>query len=162
NLADVNGTLFFAADDGMHGTELWRSDGTAVGTTLVKDLYPGGFTGAYGGYYLNSSSPSNLTDVNGTLFFTAADAAWSGWGLWKSDGTEAGTVLVSSLATFPYNLTNVNGTLFFTAGTAWGGPNGVELWKSDGTAAGTVLVRDIDPGQHREYDDYGNFLGYVP
>src|SRR5262245_18042375 len=38
---NVNGTLYFTADDGIHGTELWKSDGTAAGTTLVKDIFPG-------------------------------------------------------------------------------------------------------------------------
>ena len=33
--------LFFAADDGTHGDELWNSDGTAEGTVLVKDIRPG-------------------------------------------------------------------------------------------------------------------------
>ena len=36
---NVNGTLFFAANDGTHGRELWKSDGTAAGTVLVKDIY---------------------------------------------------------------------------------------------------------------------------
>src|SRR5262249_35246462 len=121
-LTAVNGTLFFAADDGAHGIELWKSDGTAAGTTLVKDLYPGGHTGYYGGYYIHSSSPRSLTNVNGTLFFSARDA--SGWEkLWKSDGTEAGTVLVKDIkpgaSNSPLgNLTDVNGTLFFSANSA--------------------------------------------
>ena len=41
NLTNVNGTLFFTADDGTNGRELWKSDGTAAGTVLVKDISPG-------------------------------------------------------------------------------------------------------------------------
>ena len=44
------------------GNELWKSDGTEAGTVLVKDINPNG-----------SSHPSALTDVGGTLFFSAAD-----------------------------------------------------------------------------------------
>jgi uncharacterized protein (TIGR03032 family) len=156
NFTDVNGTLFFSANDGVHGYELWKSDGTVAGTTLVKDIYPGsGWTGNSYGYYqtTNSSFPTHLTNVNGTLFFTANDGV-GGWNLWKSDGTEAGTVLVSRSPWYPNNLTVVNETLFFTADD---GTNGRELWKSDGTAAGTTLVKDIYPGTHREYGYYGGY-----
>jgi ELWxxDGT repeat protein len=60
---NVNGALLFAAFDGIHGHELWKSDGTAAGTVLVKDINPGaGFTNF-----------NNLTDVNGRLFFVADD-----------------------------------------------------------------------------------------
>jgi ELWxxDGT repeat protein len=139
-LTNLNGTLFFTANDGTHGSELWKSDGTTEGTVLVKDINPGG--GTFG-----SSYPSRLIVVNQTLFFSATDGQ-HGRELWKSDGTEAGTVLVkdinpgSSLG-FDRYVANVNGTLFFQ-GTD--GTHGTELWKSDGTADGTVLVRDINPG----------------
>ncbi|MCI0459687.1 MAG: hypothetical protein L0Z62_22275 [Gemmataceae bacterium] len=119
-LADVNGTLFFTADDGVRGRELWKSDGTEAGTVLVKDLLPG-----------SASSPlSNLTNVNGTLYFTFDDGV-HGRELWRSDGTEAGTVLVSDIfsgpnGSEPGGLTNVNGTLFFTADD---GVHGRELWR---------------------------------
>ncbi|MDG4604397.1 MAG: M10 family metallopeptidase C-terminal domain-containing protein [Defluviicoccus sp.] len=134
---DVNGTLFFQADDGTGGQELWKSDGTAAGTVLVKDINPGG----------GGSGPGGLTNVNGTLFFSA-DNGTGGWELWKSNGTAAGTVLVKDInpgggGSDLGNLTNVNGTLFFTADD---GTSGSELWKSNGTAAGTVLVKDINPG----------------
>jgi ELWxxDGT repeat protein len=105
---------------------------------LVKDINPG--TGG--------SAPSSLTNVGGTLFFTAYGASATGAELWKSDGTASGTVLVKDINpgagdSSSYYLTNVNGTLFFQANN---GTDGTELWKSDGTAAGTVMVKDINPG----------------
>jgi ELWxxDGT repeat protein len=138
----LNDTLYFVAEDPVHGIELWKSDGTEAGTVLVKDISPGP----------RSSYPAFLTDVAGTLFFVAEDPV-HGRELWKSDGTEAGTVLVkdirpgagSGLPVHPShgNLTAVGKTLFFAADD---GAHGLELWKSDGTAAGTVLVKDIRPG----------------
>ena len=41
SFANVNGTLYFSATDGAHGYELWKSDGTASGTVLLKDINPG-------------------------------------------------------------------------------------------------------------------------
>jgi ELWxxDGT repeat protein len=127
---------FFTADDGVHGRELWRTDGTFEGTFLVKDILtgPSGFL-------------SNMTDVAGTLFFTARESGL-GEQLWKSDGTEAGTVLVRPLASpgsdaSTINFTAAGGILFFVASSP---ATGRELWKSDGTAAGTVMVKDIAPG----------------
>jgi ELWxxDGT repeat protein len=134
-LTEVNGTLFFV--DRRRGQELWKSDGTSAGTTLVRR-----FEGL--GLFL----PTELTNVNGTLFFVADDGPY-GYELWKSDGTSSGTVMVKDIqpgggGSYPRNLQNVNGTLFFVAYTS---PYGAELWKSDGTAAGTVLVNDIRPGE---------------
>ena len=116
-----------------HGNELWKTDGTAAGTVLVKDINPGGYSG-YGGYYPDSSFPANLTNVGGTLFFTANDGI-NGAELWKSDGTTAGTVMVKDISpgayyglisSNPANLTNVGGKLFFSAND---GNHRPELWK---------------------------------
>lgn len=142
SLASVNGTLYFTANDGVTGEELWRSDGTAGGTVLVKDIFAGA----------SSSSPSSLTDVNGTLFFAANDGM-TGIELWKSDGSGAGTVQVQDINagaanSSPSDLTNVNGTLYFSADD---GLTGVELWKSDATAGGTVRVKDIVDGNYSQY-----------
>jgi ELWxxDGT repeat protein len=163
-LTVLNGTLYFSAD-GLDGRELWKSDGTAGGTTLVKDIYPGTtpyyYSGYFGGWWIdriNSSSPSDLTNLNGTLFFTASDES-GGRELWKSDGTAAGTVRVKDIfpgssGSQPSELTVVNGTLFFNA---WN--NGYKLWKSDGTAAGTTLVKDILPGGSSNPRDLTNLNG---
>lgn len=140
-LTNINGTLFFAAgrpnpDPGRDplGVELWKSDGTEAGTVLVKDIVPGS----------RGSSPDQLTNVNGTLFFRATIPG-IGTQLWKSDGTADGTVVVlrGVAGSGPYQLTHVNGTLFFARFLT---STGAELWKSDGTQAGTVLVKDINPG----------------
>jgi ELWxxDGT repeat protein len=142
NMASVNGTLFFAADDRVHGCTLWKSDGTEGGTVVVKDIKPAPRRLRY---------PCFLTDVNGTLFFTATDGV-HGRELWKSDGTADGTVLVKDVnpgpaSAFPRthvgNLTAVGRMLFFAADD---GVHGRKLWKSDGTEAGTVLVKDVSPG----------------
>jgi ELWxxDGT repeat protein len=68
--------------------------------------------------------------------------------LWKSDGTEAGTVRVKDInsgttGSYPGFLTNVGGTLYFAASD---GSSGKELFKSDGSEAGTVRVKDIFAG----------------
>ena len=136
NLVAMGGSLFFAADDdGTSGTELWTSDGTPAGTTLVKDINAGA----------PGSSPRDLTVIGSTLFFTAVDGV-NGRELWSSDGTDGGTALVKDINTgapssSPDNLIAVGSTLFFTADD---GADGIELWQSDGTAGGTVLVSDIN------------------
>ena len=106
-LTPAAGLLFAAGDDRATGTELWKSDGTTAGTVLVNDLFPGSyiewFPDARPGhegelvpvFHLNSSSPSNLTGET-TLFFAATDA--DGTGLWRSDGTGAGTLKISPLS----------------------------------------------------------------
>jgi ELWxxDGT repeat protein len=74
---NVSGTLFFPANDGSHGNELWKSDGTAAGTVLVSDINPGPADSyPYPGYL-------SLTKVNGKLFFVADDGTLfmtRGWG----------------------------------------------------------------------------------
>ncbi len=136
-LAGVGNTVFFVANDGIAGVELWKSDGTGAGKVLVRDIRPGSL----------GANPSNLVELNGTLYFVANDGV-NGNELWKSDGTEAGTVLVKDLrpgpaGVAPGHLAVFRNHLYFVAND---GRTGRELWKSDGTAAGTVLVKDINRG----------------
>ncbi len=134
-LTRVNSQVFFSANDDVNGYELWKSDGTELGTVMVKDINP----------TAGNSNPANLVNVNGTLYFTA-DNGTDGIELWKSDGTEAGTLMIKNInagsnSSSPGSLIAINGVLFFTAND---GINGTELWKSDGTEAGTVMIKNIN------------------
>ena len=40
-LTNVGGNIFFTANDGRTGEELWFSDGTGLGTYRVRDIRPG-------------------------------------------------------------------------------------------------------------------------
>lgn len=135
-------SLFFSADDGVHGRELWKSNGQPGGTSLLKDVNVGSSN--------TDSDPRELTVSGDKLFFTA-DVSSSRRSLWVSDGTEAGTNLVTIPAIadlFVYGLHDVDGTLYFATSN---GPFKSDLWKTDGTAAGTILVRQLDSTIGRTY-----------
>jgi ELWxxDGT repeat protein len=130
----VGSALFFVADDGAHGRELWVRD--AGGTRLVADLVPG----------LDSSTPLHLAELGGKLVFNASALTHSRE-LWESDGTAAGTRLLANVSTMaesnPIPLGVAGSRLLFAADD---GVHGQELWATDGTTAGTALVADICPG----------------
>ncbi|RLB88642.1 MAG: hypothetical protein DRH10_07285, partial [Deltaproteobacteria bacterium] len=109
NLLDINNVLYFTADDGTNGRELWTTDGTSANTTMVKDINPGA----------GGSDPTGLTNLNNVLYFTADDGT-NGRELWMSDGTSANTTMVKDInpgagGSDPTGLTNLNNVLYFTA-----------------------------------------------
>ena len=106
--AAVGDLLFFIADDGRTGPSLWKSDGTASGTTLVKTV------DTFIGQQFHHNPPHELVAVNDELYFVG------GRTLWKSDGSGEGTVPVRTFKnSWPKSLTEVNGKLAFTAPTVW-------------------------------------------
>lgn len=130
------GLIFFSATDGIHGRELWITDGTEAGTIMVKDINVGS----------GDAGIIHITALGGNVYFQVLDAGGVS-SLWKSDGTDAGTsVVVTDL-----NIENFtefvvfNDKIYFSCKTV-GDTNGTELWVSDGTAPGTKLFKDINPG----------------
>ena len=154
NLIQFQDRLYFTADDGITGGELWVSDGTRGGTQIVADIYDGDDN-----YSANGSSNSrNFIEFKDRLYFTADDGE-NGGELWVTDGTTDGTQLLADIhpndgsdsfdnGSFPYGFTIAGDSLFFTADD---GENGDELWVTDGTTKGTRLVLDINPGTTNGY-----------
>ncbi len=148
-----NNHLFFMANDGVHGSAIWVTDGTTANTSLLKVI---------GTDTVVSSSFFILDAINlPNKFIFPYSNLKDRFELWQSDGTPAGTVLFKS---YPANADNkfpiiylnysidtarriityplFNGNFFFSAS----GTEGNELWISDGTVANTKIVKDINPG----------------
>ncbi len=128
-----DGLLIFTADDGVHGREAWRSNGTQAGTYMLEDISLAG-----------DSIPAFFEEANGLIFF-AATSDYFGRELWKTDGSSSGTMMVTDIdpiySSNPRQFERLGNTLFFSADD---GLNGREMWKSNGTT--TVLVSDLEPG----------------
>lgn len=160
NLVTLDDLAYFTAIDSTYGLELWKSDGTAAGTEMVKDINPD----------VANSLIHNIVVVNDTLYFGAADGE-HGFELWKSDGTTAGTEMVKDIRAGesssyhapaltwgfnisffrPLQLTAVGDKLFFTASD---GIDGYQLWQSDGTTAGTTRITDLPNEDSPRGDPY--------
>ncbi|MCA8955648.1 MAG: hypothetical protein KDC87_06225 [Planctomycetes bacterium] len=130
-----NGMLFFSADDGINGRELWVSTGATA--SMVKDIMPGS----------SGSNPFGIVAFGNGVMFAATDAT-GGTELWKSDGSALGTVRVADIrpgtkSSLPTELTVFGRDVYFAATTDTAGR---ELWKSDGTTVGTVQVIDLQSG----------------
>ncbi len=140
--------LYFVGNDlgpAFTDWELWRTDGTEAGTTLVKNINP-----------TSNSLPEGFLSVGSSLYFTAWDGV-HGEELWKTNGTEAGTIMVKNInpnegfvSSGPRRLTKWNNQVYFSADD---GVFGYELWKTDGSLEGTVLVTDIFPGANSSLPD---------
>ena len=140
SFAAIGPTVFFPASDGTNGVELWKTDGTESGTSMVKDIHSGS----------GSSSPFSLFSwaSNDEVYFFATDGI-NGDELWKTDGTEEGTSMVKNIysgatdgAVDQCKYTDVDcmaiagSSLFFVAND----DGNYELFKTDGTESGTVSL----------------------
>lgn len=123
---------YFAADDGAHGTEIWTTDGTVLGTRMLADVEPGAI----------GSVPQALAIAGTGVVFRATTSA-SGSEPWVSDGTTAGTRLIADVipgttGSSPDSIARI-GSRYYFAATVNG--TGSEPWVSDG--AGTRMLADL-------------------
>lgn len=135
--------VYFTAQEATHGEELWVTDGTAAGTKMVKDIYPGEI----------SSNVSYITRFNDKVVFAATSDEESGSELWISDGTEAGTHMIVDInilgGSNPQGFVQVNENQFVFAAvdvesTVYGDSEQHWLYVSDGTEEGTHLIKDCN------------------
>lgn len=140
DMIEYNGNLIFSISNTAPPTvnrELYITDGTVAGTTLLKEIKSGP----------EGSDPNKFTLYQNKVFFTANDGV-SGSEIWTTDGTENGTQLFKDInpgagnAMFGFFNNIYNNKLFFAADD---GIHGREFWSTDGTPAGTALIKDINP-----------------
>lgn len=129
----ANGYDFFIAI-GKSGdyTQLWRTDGTPMGTMLIKEFED----------HISDIVITNIVASGNQVFITTQGFTNAKWQLWKSNGMASGTMLVKELTDQPLGLefnsliSSGDGGVYFYA------PTGA-LWKSNGVATGTVMLKDF-------------------
>lgn len=138
-----NGEFIFYLKRSGGFLEIWKTDGTAEGTVLVKGDIPAW------------NQPANLKSAFGLVFFTVQPPSSNNSKVWRSDGTEAGTFAVTGEidgdgaeaggTSHPYPFFEYDGAMYFIARETNLTPF-VGLYKSDGTVAGTSRVVGLDIG----------------
>jgi len=132
-LGSMGGYTYLAATDGVHGVELWKTDGTAAGTSMLMDIASGSA----------SSNPTNFIVIGARAYFAATTQAPAQTAIWVTDGTAAGTHLVSSAvlgsgSQAPAVVGALGSKVLMLGSNA--------LWSSDGTDAGTIKLADTSFG----------------
>ena len=171
NFASMGGNLYFTADDGTHGEELWRSDGTLGGTYMVKDITPPETTISGGQVVITNQGTSfgEIVAGDNKVFFSAWNTSNPVGELHVTDGTSSGTKMVTDLfrcdpvfiPQFGVDYSGVN-SIMVVPSSVWGfdrayfsgfecdptsvGVLGEEPFTSDGTASGTVMLSDLRYG----------------
>lgn len=150
NLTVFNNSLYFGGDDSSgtstggvdQGRELWISDGTAAGTSLLLDINPGS----------SGSSPFNFFEFNNNLYFTGNDGAAE---LWTTDGTAVGTTKVdlfpAIVGDVPNNAVVLGSSVYLTTNqngtnnqlTEWDGTNAAAIAADAVNASATTFVSDM-------------------
>jgi len=118
---------FIEGSTSGHGYRLWRSDGTAAGTTVVKDL------GTNGATFVGAAGQLVYLSVNGKLY--------------RSDGTDSGTIALPVDAPCPAGTSRGDAFLVmsYTMIPPFNGAVTATMWRTDGTVAGTTSLAVMQP-----------------
>jgi ELWxxDGT repeat protein len=137
--------IIFTANDGYHGYEPWISDGTPANTRMITDIMPN--NPIYQSVY---SSEARYFKVFKDKVYFQADT-WGGRQLFVTDGTEAGTVMLTkgTGGTEPRGFIEFNGKLYFTCQKSY--TSVPQLWVTDGTVDGTYEIKEIVNGYVSTY-----------
>ncbi|QHT70875.1 hypothetical protein GXP67_31620 [Rhodocytophaga rosea] len=136
-MTNINGTLYFTAQNAQGQPCLWKSNGTTESTVLIKAI-----------------EAKNLTLFKGSVYFSANENYTTGYEIWKTDGTPAGTVKVLNVPwqpledIFGYGISRAkivlkatDNLLYFTANNDF---LKFELWRTDGTSTGAFKLKDVE------------------
>jgi len=130
NITELNGNLYFVAQDTFGNEELWTSNGTQQGTAMVKDINPDG-----------NAQIGNMRIVGGKLLFIASDNNNGDFDLFSSDGTSGGTVKIRDInqnwndGLSAQRAANFGNKVLFCTNT--------DLMSTDGTVGGTESLKSI-------------------
>ena len=146
----LNNIVLFTANDGTHGTELWKTDGTPGGTTLLKDINTGTASSTEMELFPGFSFPvfQSFHVFNNKAYFNAYDGTSTGE-VWSTDGTTANTLLLKNIVPgTSISLVSVVQSVNYPDKFIFPVSNLLdrsELWQSDGTPGGTVLFKAFTP-----------------
>ncbi|MFH0959002.1 MAG: tandem-95 repeat protein, partial [Pseudomonadota bacterium] len=133
--------LWYAADNGINGRELWVTDGTPDGTQMFFNINPD-----VSGVASGNPKYFSVNALGDRMYFVATNAA-NGTEVWVTDGTIEGTHIVKDIASGPTNSDPAylrSGATAKAVFSAWDGTQR-ELWITDGTDDGTYVVADVNP-----------------
>ncbi|MEZ6120233.1 MAG: hypothetical protein R3C28_27180 [Pirellulaceae bacterium] len=129
--------MLLSADDGVVGNELWLTDGTAGGTTLIRDIKQS----------THDARLSDLTELDGRLYFVANEGV-GGSNVWEVAASDQPAIRLDQPE--PLDLTvpldevvTVHGRTYFAASTL---EHGSELWALDSETDIPWLVGEVHLG----------------
>ncbi|MES2431762.1 MAG: hypothetical protein V4556_12555 [Bacteroidota bacterium] len=135
NYSVTGNLMYFTGYDATNGAEPWITDGTTEGSHLIKNIKAGASPSYADGYI----------QMNGYVYFRAASVGTAAT-LWRTNGTEAGTVeiVVPALTIWSTTIAKVNDKLVFIGND--NNVTGPEPWVSDGSVEGTFILKDVYAG----------------